>query len=61
MHDDDEERFPRISLGEFIRGMFGPILEFCLYGPAAFFMSDKGDDREGKERHPGAARRSDVT
>ncbi len=23
MHDDDEERFPRITLGQFLSGLFG--------------------------------------
>jgi hypothetical protein len=39
MNDDDEERFPRITLPQLLAGIFGPILEFWLYG-CPYWLSD---------------------
>jgi hypothetical protein len=50
MHDDDEQRFPRISLRELLRGIFRPVLSFLLWGPVVLFERgpDKASDRRTK-------------
>jgi hypothetical protein len=40
MHDDDEERFPRITLLQFLGGVFEPIVKVWLWGPQALIEPD---------------------
>jgi hypothetical protein len=53
MNDDHEERFPRITLPQLLAGIFGPILEACLYG-CPYRLSDLfGFDRTTEKKRAG--------
>ncbi|KAA2237436.1 hypothetical protein [Salinarimonas soli] len=59
MHDDDEKRFPRTTLWQFLEGTLRPTIRFVLLGPLALIGSFFGGETERRKTPDGEKRPPD--